>query len=393
MPEQTAARARLIMHLDMDAFFASVEQRDHPEYRGRPVVVGAKPGGRGVVATCSYEARRYGIRSAMPISEAYRRCPSAIYVRPDKRRYAEASRRVMAVLGEISPQVEQVSVDEAYLDITGLERLFGDARQIGEMTRARVRQAVNLGCSVGIGPNRLIAKLASDYQKPDGLTLVMPDEVQGFLDPMPVANLRGVGNKGIRSILRLGIKTIAQLRACSREELILHFGERFGLSLYRQARGISSSEVGGVQERKSISKEHTFGEDVSDQRLLKEKLRSLASQVARTARREGLKGTTVTLKLRLGGFETHTHQRCSNRPFDDDLTLFNMAWELYRESSYADRPLRLIGVGISHWREEAQDLFGDAGTDAQKRSLCSVMDEVADRFGEDKLSFGIKARD
>ncbi|MES9968059.1 MAG: DNA polymerase IV, partial [Sedimenticola sp.] len=260
MPEP---ESRLIMHLDMDAFFASVEQRDNPEYQGKPVVVGARPGGRGVVATCSYEARRFGIHSAMPISEAYRRCPHAIYVRPDMKRYSEASRRIMAVLGEISPLVEPVSVDEAYLDISGLERLFGTPREIGLLTKRKVQDAVGLTCSVGIGCNRLIAKLASDYRKPDGLTVVMPDQNRAFLDPMPVSNLRGVGRQTLKTVKRLGIETVAQLRGYSLEQLQLHFGERGGEHLHNQARGIASDRIVTEYQRQSISKETTFGEDVT----------------------------------------------------------------------------------------------------------------------------------
>jgi len=179
-----------IMHLDMDAFFASIEQRDNPEYCGKPVVVGAMPGRRGVVSTCSYEARKYGIRSAMPISEAHRRCPDAIYLRPDMARYAAVSKQVMHALGDISPVVEPVSIDEAYIDISGMERLIGEPEEIGRLTKQKVMYRVGLNRSVGIGPNRLIAKLASEYQKPDGLVVIRPDQIQVFLDPMPVSNLR-----------------------------------------------------------------------------------------------------------------------------------------------------------------------------------------------------------
>ncbi|MES9903804.1 MAG: DNA polymerase IV, partial [Sedimenticola sp.] len=230
-------RQRWIMHIDMDAFFASVEQRDHPEYRGRPVVIGAQPGRRGVVSTCSYEARRFGIHSAMPISEAYRRCPNAVYLSPSMTSYSEVSRQVMEVLRGISPVVEQASVDEAYVDITGLKRLFGAPREIGELVRREVRAALNLTCSVGIGPNRLIAKLASDFNKPDGLTIVPYQQVYHFLDPMPVSRLRGVGKQTLKTVQRLGIRNVAQLRGYSLEFLQQYFGNRGGEHLYHQARG------------------------------------------------------------------------------------------------------------------------------------------------------------
>ncbi len=391
MPED---KNRLIMHLDMDAFFASVEQRDNPEYQGRPVVVGARPGGRGVVATCSYEARTFGIRSAMPISEAYRRCPDAVYVRPDMKRYSEASKRVMAVLGEISPLVEQVSVDEAYLDITGLERLFGTPREIGELTRQKVQEAVDLTCSVGIGCNRLIAKLASDYRKPDGLTVVMSDQNRAFLDPMPVSSLRGVGKQTLKTVTRLGIETVAQLRGYSLEHLQLHFGERGGQHLYNQARGIASDRIATEYQRQSISKETTFNQDVSDLRLLRDRLRQLASEVGRTARQEGLSGHVVTLKVRLTGFETHTRQRRLGDAVDIDSEIFKTAWALFEEGGFGERPVRLIGVGISGWdggdSPLMDDLFSPRINREKEKRLYSTLDEVADKFGRNKLTLGVK---
>ncbi|MES9957145.1 MAG: DNA polymerase IV [Sedimenticola sp.] len=394
VPYMPEPESRLIMHLDMDAFFASVEQRDNPEYQGKPVVVGARPGGRGVVATCSYEARRFGIHSAMPISEAYRRCPHAIYVRPDMKRYSEASRQIMAVLGEISPLVEPVSVDEAYLDISGLERLFGTPRDIGLLTKRKVQDAVGLTCSVGIGCNRLIAKLASDYRKPDGLTVVMPDQNRAFLDPMPVSNLRGVGRQTLKTVKRLGIETVAQLRGYSLEQLQLHFGERGGEHLHNQARGIASDRIVTEYQRQSISKETTFGEDVTDLRQLRERLRQLASEVGRTARHEGLSGHVVTLKIRFAGFETHTRQRRLAEPLDIDGEIFRVAWQLFEESGFFGKPVRLIGVGISGWEGDDQpvmdDLFSPRKNREKEKRLYSTLDEVADKFGKNKLTFGVK---
>lgn len=380
-----------IMHIDMDAFFASVEQRDCPEYRGRPLVVGALPGKRGVVATCSYEARSFGIHSAMPISDAYRRCPDAIYLRPDMARYATASRQVMTALETISPVIEQASIDEAYVDISGLDRLFGGPEEIGELTRQRVRQAVDLSCSVGIGPNRLIAKLASDYRKPGGLTVVKYADVQDFLDPMPVSNLRGVGRQTLKGIHRLGIRNVAQLRGYSLERLQHYFGEKGGCKLHDQARGVASDRVGSKEGRKSISKENTFNQNVTDQRQLREKLRSLSSEVGRTARNEGVKGRVVTLKLRLEGFETHTRQRRLNEPTDADAVIFKRAWDLYRSSGYQGRSVRLIGLGISEWDSDAPelDLFDDPEQRKQDESLYATLDKVASKFGRGKLSLGL----
>ncbi len=387
--------ATLVMHVDMDAFFASVEQRENPDYRGRPVVVGALPGGRGVVATCSYEARVFGIHSAMPVSEAYRRCPGAVYLRPRMGEYAEISRQVMRALEGISPVVEPVSIDEAYVDISGLGRLLGSPRDIGRKAKTDILAAVGLTASVGIGPNRLIAKLASDHRKPDGLTVVLPDAVEHFLDPMPVANLRGVGPRTRKTADRLGIRRVAQLRAFPLELLKMHFGEKAGVSLYEQARGLASAVVGARAQRKSISKETTFDADVRDERLLRETLRELASQVGRSARRKALSGTLVTLKIRLSGFETHQRQRRLRMRTNGDGEIFRTAWELYRNSGFVGRPVRLIGVGISGWTSaDAQDdLFADSRKQAKDNRLYDTLDRISEKYGEGKLSLGMGRRD
>ena len=385
----------LVMHVDMDAFFASVEQRENPDYRGRPVVVGALPGGRGVVATCSYEARVFGIHSAMPVSEAYRRCPDAIYLRPRMQEYAKVSRRVMGALEGISPVVEPVSIDEAYVDISGLDRLLGSPRDIGRKAKTHILETVGLTASVGIGPNRLIAKLASDHRKPDGLTVVLPDAVEDFLDPMPVENLRGVGPRTRKAADRLGIRRVSQLRAYPLELLKMHFGDKAGISLYEQARGLASAAVGVKAPRKSISKETTFDRDVIDERLLRETLRELAAQVGRIARRKALSGTLVTLKIRLAGFETHQRQRRLRTGTNGDGEIFRTGWELYRTSGFVGRPVRLIGIGVSGWTSaDAQtDLFSDSPKQSRENRLYDTLDRVSERYGAGKLSLGMGRKD
>ena len=299
---------RWVGHADIDAFYASVEQRDHPEYKNRPVVVGAMPGRRGVVAAASYEARDYGIHSAMPIAEAYRRCPDAVYLRPDMDKYGRVSSEIFKIFGTITPVVEPVSIDEAFLDLSGLEKLIGSPEAIGRKIKHGVREATGLNVSVGIGPNRLIAKLASEHRKPDGLMVVNPDDVLDFLAPMPVANLRGLGRQTQKTFSRLEIKTVAQLRAIPLRYLEEILGHSAAAKFHNQALGIASAEVVPERNRKSISKETTFGEDISDHRVLHDVLRQLAADVAAKARREGLSGTVVTLKIRYTGFETHTRQ-------------------------------------------------------------------------------------
>jgi DNA polymerase-4 len=384
--------ARLIMHVDMDAFFAAIEQRDHAEYRGRPLIVGARPGSRGVVATCSYEARVFGVRSAMPVSEAYRRCPQGIYVPPDLGKYAAVSHQVMEILDRVSPLVEPVSIDEAYLDISGLERLFGPPEEIGRRVKQAVGKELGLTVSVGVGPNRLIAKLASDFRKPDGLTLVPPEGVQAFLDPMPVAALRGVGQRTLERLQRLGVRRVEQLRRYSVDDLQRHFGDKGGQHLYRQARGRASNQVGERTPRRSISKETTFEHDLDDPQALHDTLLRLAAEVGWIARRKGFEGQVVTLKLRLAGFETHTRQRKLGAPTAADQRIFQNAWSLYQDSGFTGRPVRLIGVGISGWDEGEPfqgDLFSPAEDREREQRLYATLDRVGQRFGRGKLRLGL----
>ncbi len=378
------------MHLDMDAFFAAIEQRDHPEYRGLPVIVGAQPGTRGVVSTCSYEARKFGVRSAMPISEAYRLCPRGIYVRPDMRHYVEVSRQVMDILSTISPVVEPVSVDEAFLDITGLERLFGSPEQIGLLAKNRIVSQLHLTASVGIGPNRLLAKLASDYRKPDGLTVVRPDEVQAFLDPLPVAKLSGVGKVLQKRCEELGIRTIKDLRSLDLERLQSHFGQKTGLSLHQRAQGIASAEVGLQDARKSISREVTFNQDVSNLDVLHDTLLDLASDVGRIARAEGVAGLVVHVKIRLKGFETHTRQRRLETAVQSDRRIFRVGWQLFEESGFAGSQIRLIGIGLSGLQtasEPPSSLFDSDKAEKEKR-LFAAVDLIKSRHGNRSIHLG-----
>ena len=386
---------RWIMHLDMDAFYAAVEQRDDPDLRGRPVVVGSQPGGRGVVATCSYEARGFGIRSAMPINEAYRRCPQAAFIRPRMAHYTAVAHQIRGVMAAYSPLVEPASIDEAYLDVSGLDRLIGTPETIGRRIKADIRAAVGLTASVGIGPNRLVAKIASDFAKPDGLTVIPHERVLDFLGALPVGVLRGLGAKTLPKLTRLGIGTVMDLRRLTLEQLQALVGARSAASLYQQARGIASDRVGDGAGRKSLSKETTFATDVSDPRLLHDTLANLAGEVARLARREGLAGQTVTLKIRFQGFETHTRQQRLDHPSHDDRTLLTTAWSLYESPSLPRKPVRLIGLGISDLgppQPVQQDLFDDGPSrtldSTRDRSLNATLDRINARFGPGALRRG-----
>ncbi|NLH50291.1 MAG: DNA polymerase IV [Myxococcales bacterium] len=380
---------RLIMHLDMDAFFAAIEQRDHPEYRGKPVVVGAQPGGRGVVATCSYEARRYGIHSAMPISQAYKRCPQAIFVTPDHHRYVDVSRQVMTLLETISPLVEPISIDEAFVDITGLEKLFGSPADIGRHAKELIRRETELTASVGIGPNRLIAKIGSDHRKPDGLTVVAPEEVLDFLAPLPVSRLRGVGPRALKELQQLGIRTVGQLRAWPPAALAERFGERWAAELHAQSRGIASAEIGGEEQRKQVSKETTFMADVDEPAIIRDTLLELSTGVGRAARGEELCGRVVTLKIRLEGFETHTRQTRLDHATNSDRRIFAAAMKLFAASGFAGRKIRLLGVGLSDWESApCRQLDLDFVADTKEAKLFAAVDRLTDRFGRGVIGLG-----
>ncbi|WP_316366420.1 DNA polymerase IV [Candidatus Thiodiazotropha sp. CDECU1] len=392
---------RLIMHIDLDAFFASIEQRDHPEYQGRPLVVGAQPGKRGVVATCSYEARRYGVRSAMPIGEAARRLPpETVYLRPSMDRYAEVSQQIMAALESISPVVEKVSVDEAFLDISGMQRLIGSPDVIGRQAKALILESVGLTASVGIGPNRLIAKLASEYQKPDGLTIVLADQVQAFLDPQPLTVLRGLGTKSAPILQRLGLRSVADVRRLSLLDLRRHLGDLAGTKIHAQACGIASDTIQRFTERKSISKETTFNQDITDPEIVRDTLHWAAQEVGYIARQEGRKGGVVTLKIRFRGFETHTRSRTLSTPTSVDREIFQQAWALYQAGLWRGRPVRLVGLGISGWDEDSSsvaeqgELFDEITSEPEPKQdhLYRTMDAVSKKFGKQSLHLGIRRR-
>lgn len=386
------AQHRWIAHVDLDAFFASCEQREHPEYQDRPVVVGALPGHRGVVAAASYEARKFGIHSAMPVSEAHRRCPHAVFLRPDMEKYRRFSRQVFGILESVTPTVEAASIDEAYLDVTGLEKLVGPPQSVGRELKHRILAQTGLTASVGIGPNRLIAKLGSEHRKPDGLTVVAADQVLDFLAPMPVSNLRGLGRQTQKIFARLGIRTVAQLRGCPLARLEQHLGKKAAASFHRQAFGTASDEVVPERQRKSISRETTFETDVRDHVLLHDVLHGLAAEVAGTARREGLAGCVVTLKIRFTGFETYTRQRRRPAATNDERDIFRTGWRLLMEGGLPDKPVRLIGIGISGWEQmqpDQADLFEQSREGRAGQQLLKTLDEVTDRFGKGVLRLGV----
>lgn len=331
----------------MDSFFASVEVREHPEFAGRPVIVGADPRGglgRGVVSTCSYEARSFGVHSAMPISHAFRCCPEAVFVRPHFALYTRASVAVMEILKTFSGSFEQVSIDEAYLDLsdTGSYEAAGEkAREI----KRRIRQEEGLSCSIGIAPGRVLAKIASGYSKPDGLVTVTADETAVFLAPLPVEKIPGIGKKSSKILHGLGIFTIGQLAAADIQQLIGIFG-RSVVSLHNLARGIDQSGIEARGSSRSVSREITFDEDTRDHTLLMMTLDTMAEDLVSTLSSESLKFRTVTIKVRYQGFITRTRARTLEKTSGDLRIVRNTARHLFLELSH-DRPIRLIGLKLS----------------------------------------------
>ncbi|UZP69168.1 DNA polymerase IV [Desulfovibrio mangrovi] len=385
---------RWIMHLDMDAFFASVEQLDHPEWRGKPVIVGGQE--RGVVSAASYEARKYGVRSAIPVARARKLCPHGIFTRGNMARYAEISRQIMALLGNYSPLVEPASIDEAYLDATGLERLFGPVEAMAQSIKRDIKASVGLNCSIGIAPVKFLAKIASDYNKPDGLFMLRPEDVPAFLEALPVAKIPGVGNKFIVELESLGVKTCGDVLKYPQGFWARLFGKS-GEALWRRAQGLDSREVETGYEAKSESAENTFAEDTDDMALLKKWLMKQSERVGRNQRRMGVKGRTVTLKLKYADFTSITRSRSLPEPTDATEVIFRIACELL-DGVKLQQKVRLIGVGLSNYGkgpEQLNLLDGSAGgqtggmvATAKQRSLDRTLDSLREKFGSKAVTRG-----
>ena len=339
---------RKILHVDMDAFYASVEQRDRPELRGKPVIVGGRPEERGVVAAASYEARKYGIHSAMPTARALRLCPHAVLLKPRMAYYRRISERIREIFRSYTPWVEPLSLDEAFLDVTGSKRLFGPAERIGREIKRRIFEELGLTCSVGLAPNKFLAKLASDHQKPDGFTVIRPEDVEAFLRDLPIEKLWGVGPATARKLREMGLQTVGDLRYVSKEELIGRFG-RWGLRLWELARGIDDRPVVPEREPKSLSRETTFPRDIYDDRGLERVLARLAQKVAEDLREEKRQARTVQIKVRFADFVTITRRFTLPEPTDSCGLIQEVALRLLRERvARRGRGVRLLGVGVSN---------------------------------------------
>ena len=377
--------ARVILHVDMDAFYASIEQRDDPELRGKPVVVGGAS--RGVVAAASYESRVFGIRSAMPMAEARRRCPDLIRVAPRMAHYQAVSREIFGVFKEFTPLVEGLSLDEAFLDVTSSRRLFGNGHNIAVAIKNRVRERTGLTASVGVATNKLVAKIASDLDKPDGLVVVAEDRVHDVLDPLPVSVIPGIGKQTRSRLHAIGVRTIAELRCAPDRELEPVFG-RFTRKTRERASGIDDRPVVASRAEKSISNEETYDTDLCDRRDLQRQLLRLTERTASRLRKAALCAGTVQVKIRQSDFKTFTRQKRLRPPGNGTDQIYAVARELLDAwlNGNPDARIRLLGVGCSSLAPAEQpDLFGNADT-SPASDFDRTVDEIRDRFGSDSVT-------
>ncbi len=379
---------RTILHVDLDAFFAAVEQRDRPELRGRPVVVGGgSPDQRGVVSAASYEARKFGIRSAMPLRTADALCPEAVFLPVDGRKYQAVSREVMTILRRFTPLVEPISIDEAFLDVTASRALFGDGPTIGHAIRAAILAEVQLTASVGVASTKLVAKIASDLRKPDALVVVEPGDEATFLAPLAIQRLWGVGERTAAGLAELGVTTMGDLARLPSDLLVRRFGKH-GATLALRAQGIDDDPVGDGAAVKSISHEHTFDVDTNDPVLIDKTLLAMADGVAARLRSAGLKAATVQVKIRDSDFRTVTRQRTLPQPTDLTEPIWRAALELARPEIKGIH-VRLLGVGTSGFAEREQmTLFAEdgAGEGGRRRKATEAADAVRRRFGDGAMT-------
>lgn len=342
---------RKIIHVDMDAFYAAIEQRDHPEYRHRPVVVGGPPNSRSVVCTASYEARKFGIHSAMPSSQAYRLCPRAVFVMPRFAVYKEVSQQIISIFHEYTDLVEPLSLDEAYLDVTRNHKHNPSATWIAREVQSRIKQETGLTASAGVSYCKFLAKVASDYKKPAGLTVITPEEAQGFLDALPVAKFYGIGRITAARMQEHGIQQGSDLRAWSREDLARYFG-KMGLYYYEMVRGIDERPVNIYRERKSLSLEHTFDTDIDDRNDMHQILEDLAQELENRMEKRALLGRTLVLKVRYEDFQRITRSQTVAYPLRSAAASAEIARELLSLTDAGRKKVRLLGLGFQNLVDE-----------------------------------------
>lgn len=378
-----------IIHVDMDAFFAAIEQRDNPALQGKPVIVGGSKESRGVVSTASYEARKFGVHSAMSMAEAVRRCPNGIYLPVDMKKYRAVSRQIMEIFQRFTPEVEAISVDEAFLDVTGSQKLFGEAEQIGWQIKRIIRQELDLTASVGLSYNKFLAKLASDLDKPDGFYQILPEELQQKVWPLSIRRMMGVGNKTAQLLERMGVTTIGKL-AVMDAGLLEHLLGKQGLLMHQLANGVDGRPVEPVRESKSVGRETTFPRDISDVYVLETILFTLTDDVCHTLRSNGLKGKTVSIKIRYPDFRSISRAVTLERYTASFEPVFEAVRRLMDQHYQDGTAVRLIGVTVSNLKKEQQiveqqELFADTAAVEKYQQLNKVVDQINGRYGGDTL--------
>ncbi|HBG28908.1 MAG: hypothetical protein A2Y10_16625 [Planctomycetes bacterium GWF2_41_51] len=380
-------KERYILHIDMDAFYASVEQMDNPSLKGKPVIVGGTVQQRGVVAAASYESRKFGIHSAMPTSQALKLCPNAILLPVRMGRYAELSRQIIKIFNDYTPQVEQISLDEAFLDVSGSITLFGSAEKIGQEIKTRIKNETGLTASVGIAPNKFLAKMASDLQKPNGFVIITEENKQKILDPLDVSKIWGVGKVTAKHLYDRGIRTIEQLRKTPLKILQTILGNQ-AEDIVLLAQGIDNRPVEANREAKSISAEETFAQDIIDKDFLLNVLFKQVEEVAARLREEKLEGKTITLKLRYKNFKTVTRSHTFENPTNVSQTLWQEAKRAF-EKWYADEAgeLRLLGFGISGLTRQGsgQKLLFSEPQNSKQKKIDEVFDKIKKKYGDDSV--------
>ena len=388
-PMQQPPVRRTILHIDMDAFFASVEERDNPELHGKPVIVGGNATSRGVVAAANYIARTYGIHSAMPTKAALKLCPALIMLPPRIKHYAEISRQIHGILARFTPLIEPLSLDEAFLDVTGSLKLFGSAEGIGQSIQQSIKAELRLAASIGIAPNKFLAKIASDIDKPNGFVCIKPAEIQTFLDPLPIGRIWGVGKVTAKQFITANLHTLGDVRQLTKEDAIRILGKH-GEHFWELAQGIDDRPVVPEHRAKSISNETTFAADIRDRNILSTWLLDLTAQVMRRLRQQGFKGRTLQLRLRFDDFTTITRSQTMKQPTDITKLAWQTVEQLLDKHLPPGRAVRLIGMGIEGFEngsDKQPDLFAAPELEKQ-RDIDHVVDGIQSRFGSAILKRG-----
>jgi len=377
----------MILHIDMDAFYASVEQLDNPWLKGKCVIVGGTSN-RGVVSAANYAARKFGVHSAMPVFQAKQKCPQGIFMPPRMQRYKEVSRKIMTILKEFTPLVEPVSIDEAYLDISASTKLHGDAEDIALQIKRSIKESVDLTCSVGVAPIKFLAKIASDMDKPDGLTVILADDVPRFIEALPIQKVPGVGKKTFRQLELMGIKKLGDIKTFPRRTLLDRLG-KFGKRLLELSAGTDRSEVTPYSQHKSVSSERTLSRDTGDKETLKRYLLKQAEEVARHMRKAGTRGRTITLKLKHSDFKQITRSTTLGIPTQSSKAIYQYAASLLDDYELTQK-IRLIGVGVSGFKSAGTpvqlELF-DRGTEIGKNweKVDRTVENISNKFGRDAI--------